>query len=142
MEYTFSAKATLKYSADVIVVGGGLAGCAAAIAAARNGADTLLIESTGMVGGLATLGYVLPFDATTKRNGEPFGGIVTEIEECTRNLTKNYGGPDYYLLKASFNFFEFSNVQLYHLQVMIFSIFCSIFIHLSHTLGHFKNKTK
>ena len=25
MEYTFSAKATLKYSADVIVVGGGLA---------------------------------------------------------------------------------------------------------------------
>lgn len=80
-EYTFSAKASLKYNAEVIVIGGGLAGCAAAIAAARNGADTMLVEETDMVGGLATLGYVGPLDATTKRNGESFGGLAEEIAQ-------------------------------------------------------------
>ncbi len=40
--------------ADVIVVGGGPAGLVAAIAAARNGADTVLIERFGYLGGTAT----------------------------------------------------------------------------------------
>ncbi len=101
MEYNFSVNAPLRYNAEVIVAGGGLAGCAAAIAAARNGADTMLIEASGMVGGLATLGYVSPLDATTKRNDEPFGGLVSEIVESTRELTKKYGGPDYFLLKVA-----------------------------------------
>jgi hypothetical protein len=39
---------------DVIVVGGGPAGLAAAIAAARNGARTVLIEQFGYLGGTAT----------------------------------------------------------------------------------------
>ena len=43
---------------DVIVVGGGPAGCAAAAAAAREGAKTLLIEATGMLGGMGTAGLV------------------------------------------------------------------------------------
>ena len=43
---------------DVLVVGGGSAGIAAAIASARRGADTWLIESTGIVGGLATVGLI------------------------------------------------------------------------------------
>lgn len=37
---------------DVIVVGGGPAGCSAAISAAREGAKTLLIESMGQLGGM------------------------------------------------------------------------------------------
>ena len=41
---------------DVIVVGGGPAGCAAAIASAREGAKTLLIEATGALGGMGTSG--------------------------------------------------------------------------------------
>ena len=36
---------------DVIVCGGGPAGCAAAIAAARHGAKTLLVEKDGYLGG-------------------------------------------------------------------------------------------
>ena len=43
---------------DVLVVGGGSSGVAAAVAAARRGADTLLIEATGGLGGLATTGLI------------------------------------------------------------------------------------
>ncbi|MDP6705025.1 MAG: FAD-dependent oxidoreductase [Alphaproteobacteria bacterium] len=44
---------------DVLVVGGGAAGLAAAVAAARAGADTLLVERYGYLGGLATGGMVI-----------------------------------------------------------------------------------
>jgi FAD dependent oxidoreductase len=43
---------------DVLVVGAGSAGIAAAIAAARRGADVLLVERYGFVGGLATFGLI------------------------------------------------------------------------------------
>lgn len=43
---------------DVIVCGGGPAGCAAAIAAARQGLNTLLIEGQGQLGGMGTSGLV------------------------------------------------------------------------------------
>jgi hypothetical protein len=45
--------------ADVIVVGGGSAGVAAAVASARMGADTVLVERYGHLGGLATGGLVI-----------------------------------------------------------------------------------
>ena len=48
----------LKNKKDVVIVGGGPAGTVAAIASARNGADTLLIESTGCLGGMATSGLL------------------------------------------------------------------------------------
>jgi ribulose 1,5-bisphosphate synthetase/thiazole synthase len=41
---------------DVLVAGGGLAGVSAAMAAARAGAKTLLIERNGFLGGVATAG--------------------------------------------------------------------------------------
>lgn len=43
---------------DVLVCGGGVAGIAAALAAARQGAKVLLLEREYMLGGLATLGLV------------------------------------------------------------------------------------
>ena len=43
---------------DVLVCGGGIAGIAAALAAARRGAKTILLEREYMLGGLATLGLV------------------------------------------------------------------------------------
>lgn len=45
-------------SFEVIVVGGGPAGCAAATAAAREGARALLVEATGALGGMGTSGLV------------------------------------------------------------------------------------
>ena len=45
---------------DVVVCGGGPAGIGAAVAAAENGAKTLLVERFGFLGGMATAGYVDP----------------------------------------------------------------------------------
>jgi NADPH-dependent 2,4-dienoyl-CoA reductase/sulfur reductase-like enzyme len=44
------------YDVDVVVVGGGTAGSVAAIAAARTGASTVLIERFGSLGGVPTVG--------------------------------------------------------------------------------------
>ena len=46
--------------AEVVVCGGGTAGAFAAIAAAREGRDTLLIEQFGTLGGTATVGLTTP----------------------------------------------------------------------------------
>lgn len=43
---------------DVLVIGGGSAGIAAATAAARRGAETWLVEGSGRLGGLATFGLI------------------------------------------------------------------------------------
>ena len=45
-------------SCDVLVAGGGIAGIAAALAAARSGADVILAEKQCVLGGLATSGLV------------------------------------------------------------------------------------
>ncbi len=46
--------------ADVVVVGGGTAGCAAAISCAMMGVDTLLVEKNSFLGGSCTGGQVTP----------------------------------------------------------------------------------
>jgi len=48
----------VSHSCDVLVAGGGIAGIAAAIAAAREGAKVLLLEREYALGGMATLGLV------------------------------------------------------------------------------------
>src|SRR5438874_9853622 len=54
---------------DVLVVGGGPAGCAAAVAAARVGADVMLLERYGHLGGLSTGGLVIWIDRMTDWTG-------------------------------------------------------------------------
>lgn len=60
---------------DVVVCGGGPAGCAAAIAAARHGVRTLLIEKYGFLGG-ATVAQLVSVVLST--NGVDFQGIWHE----------------------------------------------------------------
>jgi len=54
-------KLDIKYNCDVLVAGGGCAGISAALAAARQGADVLLLEQEWILGGLATAGMVTVF---------------------------------------------------------------------------------
>jgi hypothetical protein len=64
---------------DVLVAGGGPAGVAAAIAAARAGAGTLLVEAAGMFGGMWTLGMQLHATCFHDRQQVIVGGIPREI---------------------------------------------------------------
>jgi hypothetical protein len=72
---------------DVLVVGGGPAGIAAATAAARNGARTLLVERYGYLGGLATGGLVLFMSDLYDGQGERcIGGVQWEALERLRTM--------------------------------------------------------
>ena len=64
---------------DVAVVGGGIAGFCAAIAARRQGADVLLMERFNCLGGNATAGGVGAFCGETSGQGEVFDGIVERL---------------------------------------------------------------
>jgi 2-polyprenyl-6-methoxyphenol hydroxylase-like FAD-dependent oxidoreductase len=66
--------------ADVLVVGGGPAGIGAAVAAARNGADTVLIERYNHLGGMLTGGLVvlIPHMSAGTREQE-IAGICQEM---------------------------------------------------------------
>lgn len=70
-------------SADVVVVGGGPGGIIAAVASARSGAETVLIERNGFLGGTATAGLMTCFNGF--RNERPpnhvqtVRGIVQEL---------------------------------------------------------------
>lgn len=70
---------------DVIVIGGGMAGCAAALAAARTEARVLLVEQNAFLGGAATAGMVGQFVGWRTRAGrEVIRGIAADIVEQLR----------------------------------------------------------
>ena len=54
----------------MLVVGGGPAGCAAAVAAARLGAKVTLVERYNHLGGLSTGGLVIWIDRMSDRSGK------------------------------------------------------------------------
>ncbi len=56
--YTYIKELITNNVYDVIVIGGGPSGVAAAAAAGREGSKTLLIESTSTLGGMGTIGLV------------------------------------------------------------------------------------
>lgn len=71
---------------DVVVVGGGMAGVGAAIAAARKGCRTLLMERESALGGLATVGLVnIPLDTATGISKE----MLTRLEAVDAHWHRN-----------------------------------------------------
>lgn len=71
----------LPESYDVIVCGGGPSGWVAAVAAARLGCRTALIERFGFFGGTATAGLVVPISGFFKNGSRVVGGIPWEFEQ-------------------------------------------------------------
>lgn len=85
----------VKYEYDVAVIGGGPAGFASAVAAARNGARTILVEQNGSCGGMATAGLVAPFMTSYNKSGDKM--IIRGLfEELVDRLLKEDGAihPD------------------------------------------------
>ncbi|MER5211753.1 FAD-dependent oxidoreductase [Streptomyces sp. NPDC002838] len=73
---------------DVLVVGGGPAGCAAAVAAADAGADVVLVERYGFLGGNATVALVMPLMSFHNEHRQ---AAFTESGEDTRLLPTDHG---------------------------------------------------
>lgn len=71
----------IRWRADVVVCGGGPAGTAAAIAAARHGAQVLLLERHGCLGGLATGGLVVALPRFTDLGRPIIGGLGLEMRD-------------------------------------------------------------
>lgn len=85
--------------ADVVVVGGGSAGLAAAISAARSGARTALIERYGFWGGNATAAWVGTICGLYRRSGDEFasvcGGFADAWSEGLRAAGGGFGPVPY-----------------------------------------------
>lgn len=75
-------------SVDVLVAGGGIAGVAAALAAARSGAKTLLLEKECALGGLATLGMIIRYLPLCDGYGHQ---VIAGIGEELMRESQRYG---------------------------------------------------
>ena len=80
MEDKFSVPTKIREAYDVIVVGGGIAGISAAVAAGRLGSRVLLIEKGILLGGLATVGLISWYEPLCDGEGtQLIGGIGEEL---------------------------------------------------------------
>jgi len=83
--YRSVVEAPVVADVDVLVAGGGTAGCVAALAAARNGAEVLLVERYGYLGGMMTEGHA----GLTMFMGYPGDRTVDQFAEALKKLREN-----------------------------------------------------
>ncbi len=76
---------------DVVVVGGGPAGVCAAVASARRGLNTLLVEQYGFLGGMATTAYFQPWRGFHSYGKQIVNGIAQEIVGRLQNMNGSPG---------------------------------------------------
>ncbi len=88
---SWSRKIPVRYTADVAVLGGGIAGVTAACAAAREGASVILVERFAVTGGNATVGGVANWSGETRGQGSIFDEIIMMQEEWDSIVP--YPGP-------------------------------------------------
>ncbi len=105
---------------DVLVVGGGPGGIGSALAAVRSGADTVLVERYGHLGGMATGGLVTIIPNLSNINGEQqIAGICQELVDRldARGATdyprkKDWGSTDEKLV----NHYIDSNLAFFYIR--------------------------
>ena len=84
MNYEDKRPVIEKKAYDVVVVGGGIAGVAAAVAAARKGVSVLLLEKSIVLGGLATAGLISWYEPLCDGKGKQLiYGIGEELIRLT-----------------------------------------------------------
>lgn len=79
---------------EVIVIGGGPAGCAAAIASAREGVKTLLIERTSGLGGMGTMGLVTSWCPFANGEQVVYKGLAEKIFTISKKEIKHIKQTD------------------------------------------------
>jgi hypothetical protein len=84
MNIEFAVSIPVQNDWDVIVAGGGPAGCAAAVAASRNGARVLLLEAGTCLGGMGTAGLVPAWCPFSDKEKIVYRGIGLEIFEALK----------------------------------------------------------
>ncbi len=89
----YTKNLTEKYNVDVFVAGGGAAGIAAAVAAARMGKSVYLAEAQGCFGGVGTSGLVPAFAPFFDGVNMLCAGIGLEIK---KNISKDYALTTYW----------------------------------------------
>ena len=83
---------------DVVVCGGGIAGVAASLAAARRGRKTLLVEKQSVLGGLATSGLIYIYLPISDNQDHVIASSITEelLLKCQEygpfSLAEKWGG--------------------------------------------------
>lgn len=122
---------------DVVVVGGGPAGCAAAISAAREGARTLLVEATGQLGGMGTIGLVPTWSPFSDGERIVYRGLAYKIMTEARK-----GVP--HERKNNVNWVSINAEQLMRVydqmvtesgaRVLFFSRLCAVQMRNGHTI--------
>ncbi len=94
----YTRKLETLWDVDVVVVGSGSAGCNAAIAAARNGAKTVLVERFGFLGGTSTqvldtfYGFYTPGSTAYK----VVGGIPDDVIGALKGMDAAFERPNSY----------------------------------------------
>ena len=101
----------VKYTTDVLVLGGGPAGFAAAVSAGRLGLKTLLIERTGIIGGVATAGLMSHWTGDTE------GPLYDELLGRAKTASKDVNYFKDKILRAE-QIIDPENTKLVMLQML------------------------
>jgi len=103
-------------NSDVLVIGGGTAGCGAAVAAARQGLNVYLLEATDKIGGVMATCPGMPIGAAYPKD-KPMGGI---LEELINRLNK-MDPPAVDIRQCCL--IEFGPEVFYDIEILFFSLF-------------------
>lgn len=99
---------------DVVVIGGGVAGCGAAMAVGQRGMRTILLETFTALGGLTTLGLVnIPLDFVSGLGKEMFREL-----EAVKGLWHRNTDPEKHKLVLDRMIKKYNVEVLFHSQVI------------------------
>ena len=121
MKYEIHIESEKDY--DVIVVGSGPSGIAAALTAGRLGARTLIVESCGRVGGISTAGMMSHFTGTV--GNAIYAEVLNRADEKNRYKRKEKKWIDPELLTLTYiEMLEEANVD-----ILLYTTFCDAVMH-------------